>query len=137
MYWRRLASTFALLLALPPVVTASPATVGLAAHCAAARFPWVFARLLPEIRLSAPVQQTGSASCRYSRRAGATGLEPTLHPRDPLGENARVPAYTVNEDAVRHAKQLIGARQYVLRSTIDVPDRWLPHLCLVRQEPPE
>lgn len=30
--------------------------------------------------------------------------------------NARVPAYTVNEDAVRHAKQLIDARQYVLRS---------------------
>jgi hypothetical protein len=27
-----------------------------------------------------------------------------------------VPAYTVNEDAVRHAKQLIDARQYVLRS---------------------
>jgi hypothetical protein len=27
-----------------------------------------------------------------------------------------VPAYTVNKDAVRHAKQLIDARQYVLRS---------------------
>jgi hypothetical protein len=27
-----------------------------------------------------------------------------------------VPAYTVNEDAVRHAKQLIDARQYVLRA---------------------
>jgi hypothetical protein len=27
-----------------------------------------------------------------------------------------VPAYTVNEDAVRHAKRLIHARQYVLRS---------------------
>ena len=49
-------------------------------------------------------------------KAGATGLEPALCPRDPLGENARVPAYTVNEDAVRHAKQLIDARQYVLRS---------------------
>lgn len=33
-----------------------------------------------------------------------------------VGENARVPAYTVNEDAVRHAKRLIDARQYVLRS---------------------
>jgi len=33
-----------------------------------------------------------------------------------VGENARVPAYTVNEDAVRHAKWLIDARQYVLRS---------------------
>src|SRR4029453_16730712 len=30
--------------------------------------------------------------------------------------NARVPAYTVNDDAVKHAKQLIDARQYVLRS---------------------
>jgi hypothetical protein len=27
-----------------------------------------------------------------------------------------VPAYTVNEDAVRHTKRLIDARQYVLRS---------------------
>jgi hypothetical protein len=33
-----------------------------------------------------------------------------------VGENARVPAYTLNEDAVRHAKRLIDARQYVLRS---------------------
>ena len=33
-----------------------------------------------------------------------------------VGENARVPAYSVNRDAVRHAKQLIDARQYVLRS---------------------
>jgi hypothetical protein len=32
-----------------------------------------------------------------------------------VGENARVPAYTVNEDAVRHAKRLIDARRYVLR----------------------
>jgi hypothetical protein len=28
----------------------------------------------------------------------------------------RVPAYTVNEDAFRHAKRLIDARRYVLRS---------------------
>ena len=27
-----------------------------------------------------------------------------------------MPAYTVNKDAVRHAKRLIDARQYVLRS---------------------
>jgi hypothetical protein len=33
-----------------------------------------------------------------------------------LAENARLPAYTVNEDSVRHAKRLIDARQYVLRS---------------------
>ena len=33
-----------------------------------------------------------------------------------VGENARVPAYTVNEDAVGHAKRLIDARRYVLRS---------------------
>jgi hypothetical protein len=29
---------------------------------------------------------------------------------------ARLPAYTVNQDAVRHAKRLIDGRQYVLRS---------------------
>jgi hypothetical protein len=33
-----------------------------------------------------------------------------------FGKNARVPTYRVNRDAVRHAKQLIDARQYVLRS---------------------
>jgi hypothetical protein len=33
-----------------------------------------------------------------------------------FGENARVPAYTVNQDAVRDAKRLIDAHQYVLRS---------------------
>jgi hypothetical protein len=33
-----------------------------------------------------------------------------------VGENGRVPANTVNEDAVRYAKRLIDARQYVLRS---------------------
>ena len=33
-----------------------------------------------------------------------------------IGDNACVPAYTVNADAVRHAKQLIDAHQYVLRS---------------------
>jgi hypothetical protein len=33
-----------------------------------------------------------------------------------VGENARVPAYAVNEDALKHAKRLIDARRYVLRS---------------------
>src|SRR5262249_39099943 len=33
-----------------------------------------------------------------------------------VGENARVPAYTVNEEAIRRAKRLIDARRYVLRS---------------------
>src|SRR5204863_9489151 len=33
-----------------------------------------------------------------------------------VGENVRVPGYMVNEDAVRHAKRLIDARRYVLRS---------------------
>ena len=33
-----------------------------------------------------------------------------------VGENAHVPAYAVNRNAVRHAKRLIDARQYVLRS---------------------
>jgi hypothetical protein len=74
-----------------------------------------------------------SSACERSERtfdglAGATGLEPALYPRNStskgprtvvdarVGENAHVPAYTVNEDAVRHAKRLIDARQYVLRS---------------------
>ena len=34
----------------------------------------------------------------------------------PVGDNAGVPTYTVNRDAVRHAKRLIDARQYALRS---------------------
>ncbi len=49
--------------------------------------------------------------------------EPDLdaaHPRTVadarFGENAGVPAYRVNENAVRHAKRLIDARRYVLRS---------------------
>jgi hypothetical protein len=33
-----------------------------------------------------------------------------------FGENARVPTYTLNDNAVRHAKRLIDARRYVLRS---------------------
>ena len=33
-----------------------------------------------------------------------------------VGENAHTPTYTVNGHAVRHAKRLIDARQYVLRS---------------------
>jgi hypothetical protein len=33
-----------------------------------------------------------------------------------FGENADVPAYTLNQEAVRHAKRLIDQRQYVLRS---------------------
>jgi hypothetical protein len=38
-------------------------------------------------------------------------------PREPRdGQNASVPAYKVHEAAVRHAKRLIDARQYVLRS---------------------
>jgi Fe2+ or Zn2+ uptake regulation protein len=40
-----------------------------------------------------------------------------LHSADErFGENARVPDYTVNQEAVTHAKRLIDARQYVLRS---------------------
>jgi hypothetical protein len=33
-----------------------------------------------------------------------------------FGENARLPAYTLNDNAGRHAKRLIDARRYVLRS---------------------
>ena len=36
--------------------------------------------------------------------------------RSRFGENVSVPAYTVNRNAVRHAKRLIDGRQYVLRS---------------------
>jgi hypothetical protein len=39
-----------------------------------------------------------------------------LGDRSRVRENAPVPTYTVNRDAVRHAKRLIDARQYVLRS---------------------
>jgi hypothetical protein len=64
-------------------------------------------------------------------KSWSDGLEPALYPRNSpaettmrsrtvaparVGENARVAAYTVNEDAVRHAKRLIDARQYVVRS---------------------
>jgi hypothetical protein len=38
------------------------------------------------------------------------------HADAPVGENARVSTYTVNEDAVSQAKRRIDARQYVLRS---------------------
>ena len=48
----------------------------------------------------------------HDRHAAVPAQSPTRR----VGENARVPAYTVNEDAVRHAKRLIDARQYVLRS---------------------
>jgi hypothetical protein len=63
---------------------------------------------------------SAASSCR-SRRAASSS--PFVYSRtgrtvtdSRVGENARVPAYTVSEDAVRHAKQLIDARQYVLRS---------------------
>jgi hypothetical protein len=37
-----------------------------------------------------------------------------------FGENPRVAAYALNDVAVRHAKQLIDARQYVLRSRCQI-----------------
>ena len=56
-------------------------------------------------------------------RGSTRVCEPDLHAASPrtvadvrVGKNARVPAYTVNEDAVRYAERLIDARQYVLRS---------------------
>jgi hypothetical protein len=60
-------------------------------------------------------------------KSGSDATRPALYPCNSpskartvadarVGENACVAAYTVNEDAVRHAKRLIGARQYVLRS---------------------
>ena len=47
--------------------------------------------------------------CRSSARARCCALTR-------FGENAEVPAYTLNQEAVRHAKRLIDQRQYVLRS---------------------
>jgi hypothetical protein len=37
-------------------------------------------------------------------------------PPKTVGENEHVATYTLNEDAVKHARQLIDARQYVLGS---------------------
>jgi hypothetical protein len=56
-----------------------------------------------------------------ARRALPKGLWPAARPVGRVtdarvDENARMAAYTLNEDAVRHAKQLIDARQYVVRS---------------------
>jgi hypothetical protein len=54
------------------------------------------------------------------RASGPRSFDPGVHAAarslTRVGENARLPAYTVNEDAVRHAKRLIDARQYVVRS---------------------
>jgi hypothetical protein len=49
----------------------------------------------------------------------ASDSEATFRARSSLAqvrENARMAAYTLNEDAVRRAKARIDARQYVLRS---------------------
>jgi hypothetical protein len=51
---------------------------------------------------------------KRARTDAASRSRPTR--RRSVGENVRVAAYKLNEDAVRHAKQLIDARQYVLRS---------------------
>jgi hypothetical protein len=59
----------------------------------------------------------------FGPRASARGRSmrgATLPPEQSLTRGSArmrcVPAYTVNEDAVRHAKRLIDARRYVLRS---------------------
>ena len=44
------------------------------------------------------------------------GLTPWPVSSRGFGENADVAAYTLNEEAVRHARRLIDQRQYVLRS---------------------
>ena len=49
------------------------------------------------------IQQVRSRGCPLALVLGAL-------------RNARVPTYTVNKEAIRHAKELIDARQYVLRS---------------------
>ena len=58
-------------------------------------------------------EQTPLVDCRQRvrDRSPCVGHTPPL-----LGENPRVAAYALNDVAVRHAKRLIDARQYVLRS---------------------
>ncbi len=62
-----------------------------------------------------PVSFERAGPCNRSPSLTSTLPSPTYADAR-VDENARVPAYTVNEDAVRHAKALIDARQYVLRS---------------------
>ena len=66
-----------------------------------------------------PAKCSTSAAVLNSK-LGTTGKK---HKRLPLhvadagfSDNARLPAYTLNQDAIKHAKRLIDARQYVLRS---------------------
>jgi hypothetical protein len=55
-------------------------------------------------------------SCRAQPHARSSNGSASHIADQWFGENARVPAYTLNRDAVRHAKRLIDAHQYVLRS---------------------
>jgi hypothetical protein len=59
----------------------------------------------PRRRRPTAIASSSPAECARARCA-----------RTRFGENADVPAYTLNQEAVRHAKRLIDQRQYVLRS---------------------
>jgi hypothetical protein len=50
------------------------------------------------------------------RSVAGGGRRGAPHLTRDFGETARLPVYTLNQDAVKHAKRLIDARQYVLRS---------------------
>jgi len=63
-----------------------------------------------------PCQAQGhvrSARGQVPGTGSTVGARPLL---GAVGDNDRVARYTVNEEAVRHAKRMIDARQYVLRS---------------------
>jgi hypothetical protein len=78
-------------------------------------------------RLGHPIRHRSSSRQWYTERTGALVASScatrTRRLRERLGagpratsENAGLPTYILNTDAVRHAKRLIDARQYVLRS---------------------
>ena len=76
------------------------------AHAALHRLDWPATRQ----------QRAQAAHPRARPRALRAPAGCARYDRVRFGENARVPTYVVNRDAVRHAKRLIDARQYVLRS---------------------
>ncbi len=81
----------------------------------------VFATTVAPTSTSPPSRVLVSSTiCGYVRNRHLATTTPAGQPRrrdsTRVGENVRVAAYTVNEEAIRHAKQLIDARQYVLRS---------------------
>ena len=65
---------------------------------------------VPDQRIERGKERDGGGGSRGTSSSATTVADARV------GENARLSAYMVNENAVRHAKRLIDARQYVLRS---------------------